>query len=192
MPLATRCPSQSSSPSLSIGSGAIEHLQPVDPGKLQVEKDETWHLLQPRAVEPITLQISEGLFTVGGEGKVMLDAQVRQGGLGQGDVVQVVFDEENRLGAISAPEGEVERRALAGNGVGPVPPAMALDDATDRGEADARPFELVRPVQALEGEEELRLEERVEADAVVAHEEHLFRHRLARCPPRSGGSPACA
>src|SRR5262249_58856693 len=51
--------------------------------------------------------------------------------------------------------------------LGPDAPAVALHDARDDGEADARPLELVGRVQALERAEQLARVAAVEADPVV-------------------------
>jgi hypothetical protein len=48
---------------------------------------------------------------------------------------------------------------------------VAGDEALDRGEADAVALELPRLVHALEGAEEVRCVLRIEAGAVVAHED---------------------
>ncbi len=51
---------------------------------------------------------------------------------------------------------------------------MALDDAADGRQADARTLELVVPVQTLEDAEQLARVAHVEADAVVADEDVLI------------------
>ena len=80
------------------------------------------------------------------------------------------------VGEVSGREREVEGAAAAGRGLGPDPPAVALDDPTAGGEAD--PAALV--LAAAAGE---HLEDRAvvgQADAVVAH-----RERPACVPSRS-------
>src|SRR3990170_1342988 len=68
------------------------------------------------------------------------------------------------------PEGEVEGRALIDFRLGPHAAAVAVDDPLDNGQADARPFVLLGPVQALEDRKELVRVAHVEADAVVPDE----------------------
>src|SRR5439155_6166098 len=67
---------------------------------------------------------------------------------------------------------EIERRPFVDPAFGPDPPAVALDHAPHRGEADTDAFEFVLAVQALKYLEQLSPVTRVEPDAVVAHEEH--------------------
>src|SRR5690606_38124246 len=68
-------------------------------------------------------------------------------------------------------EREVERGALAFDARGADGAAVALDDALDRGQADAVAGELFLRVQALERTEQLVGVGGREACAVVAHEE---------------------
>ncbi|EKS67664.1 Diguanylate cyclase/phosphodiesterase with PAS/PAC and GAF sensor [Burkholderia sp. SJ98] len=69
---------------------------------------------------------------------------------------------------------EIEYRALSQPPFGPRAPVMTLDDAPHVGEPDARALELFRAMQALEHPEQLRAVLHVEADAVVAHADHVF------------------
>src|SRR5690606_7558033 len=57
----------------------------------------------------------------------------------------------------------------------PDAPAVAIDDALHRGEANARAGEFVHAMQALEGAEQLVGVLHIEAGAIVAHEVHLPR-----------------
>src|SRR5665213_349342 len=68
------------------------------------------------------------------------------------------------------PEGPEESRAGADGAFGPNAPAMAGDDALNRGETDAGPRELLARMQALERHEQFMSERHVEARAIVAHE----------------------
>ena len=52
-------------------------------------------------------------------------------------------------------EGEVERRPVPHPSLSPHPSAVAVDDALHGGKPYARTLELARPVQALEGAEQL-------------------------------------
>ena len=61
----------------------------------------------------------------------------------------------------------------------PQPAAVQADDLLHRGQADAAALELVRLVQALEGQEQLAGIAHVEAGAVVAHEDHALAFLLA-------------
>src|SRR3990172_2250701 len=65
---------------------------------------------------------------------------------------------------------EIERRAFVHFCLGPGTPAVALDDALDNGEADARAFVFLGAMQALEDPEEFVGVAHVEAHAVVADE----------------------
>src|SRR5882724_3849455 len=67
-------------------------------------------------------------------------------------------------------EREREARAAGRRRVGPDAAAVAIYDAADDREPDARPFEVRGLVKALERLEQARGEGRVEADPIVPHE----------------------
>src|SRR5207245_7398253 len=69
-------------------------------------------------------------------------------------------------------QGEIERGALARLSLRPGPAAVAVDDAPDVRQADPRALELLRAMETLEHAEELGGVLHVEADAVVADEDH--------------------
>src|ERR1700674_866074 len=70
--------------------------------------------------------------------------------------------------------GEVERCPSIDRRLGPNAPAVALDDALHDRQADAGAFEILRAMQPLKHAEKLVGILHVEADAVVANEEHLL------------------
>src|SRR6185436_17784640 len=70
----------------------------------------------------------------------------------------------------------MKRGARAGASLDPDPAAVARDDAVNGGQTDSGPLVFRATVQALEGLEQLRGVDRIEADAVVADEVNaLFR-----------------
>ena len=87
-------------------------------------------------------------------------------------------------------EREVEGRALAGLGLDPDAPAVALDDLLADRQADAGARVLVPAVQALEDDEDALEVLRVDADAVVAHREDPLAAVLRAAETWTrGGSP---
>src|SRR5919108_4536467 len=69
----------------------------------------------------------------------------------------------------STSKREIKGRATAGGPLGPDLAAVAVDDALDRGEPDARARELVGRVQPLKRAEQLGRVGHIEAGAVVAY-----------------------
>ena len=65
--------------------------------------------------------------------------------------------------------------------LGPDSAAVPMHDALNRGQPDARAFECLRRVQALEYAEQLIYIFHVEADAIIANEDH---HLICRSAPR--------
>src|SRR5262249_28169289 len=65
-------------------------------------------------------------------------------------------------------------------GFGPATAAVAGDDATNIGEADARPFEISRPMKSLENAEQFMGVARIEAYAVVFQLDNKFVFLLFR------------
>src|SRR5438445_13742994 len=95
----------------------------------------------------------------------------------------------------SALKDEVEGGSLADRALGPDAPAVAVDDAAGRGQADAGAWELVPAVQALEGAEEPVGIDHVETDPVVLDEDarlavdHLAADRDLRRAPQAAELP---
>src|SRR5919201_778183 len=73
-------------------------------------------------------------------------------------------------------------RTVARPGIGPHPPAVAVDDALDDGQAHPRPLVLLGAVEALEDAEELVGVLHVEPDAVVPDEVHRPRAAVGAAP----------
>src|SRR4051812_3549125 len=76
-----------------------------------------------------------------------------------------------RAGRRARRQAEMKARPNAWAAFRPDTPAMAFDHPFDDRQADAGPFELILPVQALEHAEQLVRVGRVEAGAVVGHGE---------------------
>ena len=86
---------------------------------------------------------------------------------------------------------EVERRAFIDFRFGPNPAAMLVNDTLHRSQANARAFEVLPAVKALENSEEFPGILHVETDPVVADENGrtAIQHQLAELDDRRFAGP---
>src|SRR5581483_9170600 len=84
---------------------------------------------------------------------------------------------------------EIKRRALIDAAFGPGAASVAVNNAANVGQADARAFELPGSMKALEDAKQFFRVTRLKADAIVANEENRFA-RGNRCADFDSGDLA--